>query len=66
MHYNTGADVDEEDSCPPDLEAVEVEQVQQQHQFEQPRAQEQPAPAALFDPGSDLIRNLAIAIRVRF
>lgn len=71
--------VDEEDSCPPDLEAVEIQQrqeqvqVQQQVQFEQVvEHQEQQGTTTQqvslnslgLDPSSELVRNLAIAIKV--
>jgi hypothetical protein len=72
-------EVDEEDSCPPDLEAVEIQQrqeqvqVQQQVQFEQVvEHQEQQGTTTQqvslnslgLDPSSELVRNLAIAIKV--
>ena len=83
------AEVDEEDSCPPDLEAVELQQQQQQQQLQlqqqqqQYHQQQQQAVEAQRPPvqqeqqpvqnlelnlsglDSDLVRNLAIAIKVR-
>ena len=58
--------MDEEDGCPPDLEAVEEVQVQQQQQQQQQVQQQQldqEKPNQFLD--SDLIRNLTIAIKVR-
>jgi len=72
MHSEENGDLDEEDSCPPDLEAVDVVQQQESQQQEsvgqEPRA-EAPAPAPAkqalpfqlnFD--SDLLKNLTEAI----
>merc|ERR1711963_476832 len=65
-------EVDEEDSCPPDLEAVELQpqQVHQQPEPQQvhqapppPSVPQQQDPFAGLDPTSDLVRNLAIAIK---
>lgn len=62
----SGLELDEEDSCPPDLEAVEV--VQQVPQQQQPQQQPSSSASLLTALGADseLIRNLAIAIKVRF
>merc|ERR1711936_121798 len=75
------AEVDEEDSCPPDLEAVELQQQQQQqqqHHQQQQQAVEARRPVQqeqhpvqnlksdvlnLEGLDSDLVRNLAIAIK---
>ena len=81
--FSLAAEVDEEDSCPPDLEAVELQQQQQQQQHQPQQAYQQPEPQqqvhqappqpsvpqqqdlfAGLDPTSDLVRNLAIAIKV--
>merc|ERR1711963_1174627 len=74
-------EVDEEDSCPPDLEAVELQQQQQQQQPQPQQVHQQPEPQQVhqappppsvpqqqdpfagLDPTSDLVRNLAIAIK---
>ena len=62
--------MDEEDGCPPDLEAVEV-QVQQQQQLVQQQVQQQLRQDNSSQQeklkqflDSDLIRNLTIAIKV--
>merc|ERR550532_1458519 len=54
-------DLDEEDGCPPDLEAVEEVQVQQQQQQLQQQQLDQEKLNQFLD--SDLIRNLTIAIK---
>ena len=77
-----GGGADEEDSCPPDLEAVELQQQQQQQQPQPQQVHQQPEPQQVhqappppsvpqqqdpfagLDPTSDLVRNLAIAIKV--
>merc|ERR1739836_152795 len=63
-------DLDEEDGCPPDLEAVEEVQVQQQVQQQQQVVQQQQVHQQQSEQeklnqflDSDLIRNLTIAIR---
>merc|ERR1711988_1834953 len=63
-------DLDEEDGCPPDLEAVEEVQVQQQVQQQQQVVQQQQVHQQQSEQeklnqflDSDLIRNLAIAIK---
>ena len=65
-------DLDEEDGCPPDLEAVEEVQVQQQVQQQQQVVQQQQVHQQQSEQeklnqflDSDLIRNLTIAIKVR-
>merc|ERR1711981_1209126 len=55
-------------SCPPDLEAVELQQHHQQQQQQlqqqqQQQQQQQESPFLGLDPNSDLVRNLAIAIK---
>ena len=80
--FSLAAEVDEEDSCPPDLEAVELQQQQQQQQPQPQQVHQQPEPQQVhqappppsvpqqqdlfagLDPTSDLVRNLAIAIKV--
>ena len=60
--------MDEEDGCPPDLEAVEEVQVQQQQQQQQQQqVQQQQLDQEKLNQflDSDLIRNLTIAIKVR-
>ena len=64
--------MDEEDGCPPDLEAVEEVQVQQQVQQQQQVVQQQQVHQQQSEQeklnqflDSDLIRNLTIAIKVR-
>merc|ERR1712029_509706 len=63
-------DLDEEDGCPPDLEAVEEVQVQQQVQQQQQVVQQQQVHQQQTEQeklnqflDSDLIRNLTIAIK---
>lgn len=63
-------DLDEEDGCPPDLEAVEEVQVQQQVQQQQQVVQQQQVHQQQSEQeklnqflDSDLIRNLTIAIK---
>ena len=65
--------MDEEDGCPPDLEAVEVQvqQQQQQQQLVQQQVQQQLQQDTSIQQeklkqflDSDLIRNLTIAIKV--
>merc|ERR1711881_162897 len=54
-------ELDEEDSCPPDLEAVDVvPPQQQQHQQVQPQQQQQ---EFQLEANSELIRNLCIALK---
>ena len=53
-------ELDEDDSCPPDLESVD--QVPYGHQESRSTAQ---GPILGFAPDTALLRNLAIAIRVR-
>jgi len=57
--------LDEEDGCPPDLEAVEEVQVQQQQQQQQQQVQQQQLDQEKLNQflDSDLIRNLTIAIK---
>ena len=57
--------MDEEDGCPPDLEAVEEVQVQQQQQQQQVQQQQLDQEKLNQFLDSDLIRNLTIAIKVR-
>merc|ERR1719273_657045 len=87
VQFEEPAEVDEEDSCPPDLEAVELQQQQQQQrqqqqqfeklqqQYQQQQQEQQSSVQNNFnnksDAGevnlqgldSDLVRNLAIAIK---
>merc|ERR1719492_522510 len=76
VQFEEPAEVDEEDSCPPDLEAVELQQQQQQQRQQQYQQQEQQSSVQnnlnnKSDAGelnlqgldSDLVRNLAIAIK---
>merc|ERR1712045_530180 len=84
VQFEEPAEVDEEDSCPPDLEAVELQQQQQQqqqqhhHQQQKQQAVEAQRPVQqeqhpvqnlksdvsnLEGLDSDLVRNLAIAIK---
>merc|ERR1719412_1392808 len=85
VQFEEPAEVDEEDSCPPDLEAVELQQQQQQQQQQQRHHQQQQQQAVeaqrpvqqeqlpvqnlksdvlnLEGLDSDLVRNLAIAIK---
>merc|ERR1712110_1104984 len=62
-----GAEVDEEDSCPPDLEAVELHQQQQEQQSAVQNNLNNKSDAGelnhLQGLDSDLVRNLAIAIK---
>ena len=61
-------ELDEEDSCPPDLESVDVVQQQvdyQQQQQQRTTTQQTSLDQVLFEPDSELLRNLAIAIKVR-
>merc|ERR1712156_1401624 len=60
-------ELDEEDSCPPDLESVDpvVQQQVDYHQQQQQRTttQQTSLDQVLFEPDSELLRNLAIAIK---
>jgi len=65
VHLEENGELDEEDSCPPDLEAVDVvppQQQQQQQQQVQPQQQQQQQEFQL-EANSELIRNLCIALK---
>merc|ERR1712045_810256 len=74
VQFEEPAEVDEEDSCPPDLEAVELQEQQQQQRQQQQQEQQSSVQNNLNNKSdacelnlqgldSDLVRNLAIAIK---
>jgi len=66
FHHEDNGELDEEDSCPPDLESVDVVQQQvdyQQQQQQRTTTQQTSLEQILFEPDSELLRNLAIAIK---
>merc|ERR1712223_1182187 len=64
FHHEDNGELDEEDSCPPDLESVEPAVKQhQQVEFDQRQQTTAQQDFVNLDADSELLRNLAIAIR---